>query len=120
MIVCTFAGRGSTPVSTKAARSHVRATHVHCSPVQDTQRDEVNSTRRNVNVALISTFSIPGVASLRSVAKAADVEETTVPVKPKTYIASDFLFQYPRGWKISDDAGSSGDSMTGTHSLMKL
>ena len=39
--------------------------------------------------------------------------QTTVPVKPKLFIARDFLFEYPRGWKLIESEDSTfRDSMS--------
>lgn len=64
---------------------------------------------------LLSGMLLPWIFPMRSVLAAGEEQQQgptkTVPVKPKLFIARDFLFAYPRGWKVVEDT-ENGDSMT--------
>lgn len=58
-------------------------------------------------------FSTISEAKAASSEEQQQVTQTTVPVKPKLFIARDFLFEYPRGWKLIESEDSTfRDSMS--------
>lgn len=70
------------------------------------RRDDEMYQRR----VLVSGIVLSWICPMRS-ALAEETQTKTVPVKPKLFIARDFLFAYPRGWKMVEDTELNGDPM---------
>lgn len=77
--------------------------------------EEIVFDRRNV-IQLVAfgqvLLSIPAWAAEDKAEVEPVQQQVTVPVKPKLYIARDFLFQYPPGWRVLEDQ-ENGDLSAG-------
>lgn len=102
---CGGGGGGLVTSSCKTARP--------CCATRSMRPDGVMHRRTDRRWFLADAILLPMV--LGSMPAIGAEEETvvtkTVPVKPKLFIARDFLFAYPRGWKLVEDT-ENGDSMT--------
>lgn len=94
-------------------RRHIARAHCHRAPLSE----EIVFDRRKL-IQLVACgqvlLSIPAWAAED---KAEPIQQqVTVPVKPKLYIARDFLFQYPPGWRVLEDQ-ENGDVSAGRRPL---
>jgi len=90
---------------------HVARVHHH----RGSWNQDFAVDRRNV-IKLVACgqlmISIPSSATEDKAQVEPVQQQVTVPVKPKLYIARDFLFQYPPGWKVLEDQDN-GDVSAG-------
>lgn len=81
--------------------------HIH--EQYDTHRRDIINTMTLIPL-LNGIMSASARAAEDPVPPAAEAAASVVPVKPKLFIARDFLFEYPRGWTLIEDL-EGGDSM---------
>lgn len=104
---------------------------VHCSsnvrstPAQETSTRPILPTRTMHAIAVTSRRDLVAVTLSAAVLLVADRSRAedvagaavpspaanVVPLKPKLFIARDFLFAYPRGWRVIEDT-ENGDSLS--------
>lgn len=80
----------------------------HASEQYDTPRRDVINTM--ALIPLINGIMSASARAAEDPIPSAEAAASVVPVKPKLFIARDFLFEYPRGWKLIEDL-EGGDSV---------